>query len=518
MNGQTRVLLVDDHVVVRQGLRALLATESDIVVVGEAENGRQAVAEAERLRPDVILMDLVMPEMDGIQATLRIKASQPEARILVLTSFATDDKVFPAIKAGALGYLLKDSSPEELVAAIYRVQRGQPSLHPAIARKLLQELSHPSKPLYTPELLTEREMEVLRLVAGGHSNQQIAEILMVDEATAQAYVSSILRKLHLCSRTQAALYALREGLASLDDAAPDYISRLMAITGELAEGVSPTREREPRSTGAESPPPERELETLRLIAANYQEIGRELSLAGEIQASFLPDELPKVAGWQLTAALEPARETSGDFYDVIPLPNGRLGILVADVTDKGMGAALFMALSRTLIRTYAIEYDTQPDLALGSVNQRILSDTHTDLFVTVFYGVLDPDSGTLIYCNAGHNPPYLLSAQNERPIQELARTGMPLGVFEDAHWEQGTAQLAPGDVLVLYTDGITEAQDRRQVFFGDQRLRETVQANLGRSALDIHQALITEVQQFVGDVPQFDDITLMVLARDSEWR
>jgi NarL family two-component system response regulator LiaR len=518
MRGQTRVLLVDDHIVVRQGLRALLATESDIAVVGEAENGRQAVAEAERSRPDVILMDLVMPEMDGIQAIRRIKASQPEARILVLTSFATDDKVFPAIKAGALGYLLKDSSPEELVAAIHRVQRGQPSLHPAIARKLLQELSHPSQPLSTPEPLTEREMEVLRLVAGGHSNQKIAESLMVDEAMAQAHVSNILRKLHLVSRTQAALYALREGLASLDDATPDYVSRLLAVFREPAEAASAPGERSPHLTGAESTPPERELEALRLIAADYQEIGRELALAGEIQASFLPDELPRIVGWQLTATLEPARETSGDFYDVIPLPNGRLGILVADVTDKGMGAALFMALSRTLIRTYAAEYDTRPDLALGAANQRILSDTHAGLFVTVFYGILDVDSGKLTYCNAGHNPPYLISTRREVPIQELVRTGMPLGVFEDVDWEQGTAQLAPGDVLVLYTDGITEAQDRRQAFFGDRRLRETAQANLGCSALDIHQAVITEVQQFVGDAPQFDDITLMVLARDSERR
>jgi serine phosphatase RsbU (regulator of sigma subunit)/DNA-binding NarL/FixJ family response regulator len=463
-------------------------------------------------------MDLVMPEMDGIQAIRRIKASQPDARILVLTSFATDDKVFPAIKAGALGYLLKDSSPEELVAAIHRVQRGQLSLHPAIARKLLQELSHPSQPLSTPEPLTEREMEVLRLVAGGHGNQQIAETLMVDEAMARAHVSSILRKLHLVSRTQAALYALREGLASLDDAAPDYVSRLLAVFREPAKGVSARGERSPHLTGAESPPPERELEALRLIAADYQEIGRELALAGEIQASFLPDELPRIVGWQLTATLEPAKETSGDFYDVIPLPNGRLGILVADVTDKGMGAALFMALSRTLIRTYAAEYDTRPDLALGSANQRILSDTQAGLFVTVFYGILDVDSGKLTYCNAGHNPPYLLSARQETPIQELVRTGMPLGVFEDAQWEPRTAQLAPGDVLVLYTDGITEAQDRLQAFFGDQRLRETAQANLGCSALDIHRAVITEVQQFVGDAPQFDDITLVVLARDSDRR
>jgi NarL family two-component system response regulator LiaR len=212
-----RVLVADDHVVVRQGIRALLATEPDIEVVGEAENGREAVAETDRLQPDVILMDLVMPEMDGIEAIRRITAQQPEARILVLTSFAADDKVFPAIKAGALGYLLKDSGPEELVGAIHQVHRGESSLHPAVARKLLQELSHPPKQPPTPEPLTEREVEVLRLVAQGRSNQEIAEELVISEATARTHVSNILRKLHLASRTQAALYALREGLASLDD-------------------------------------------------------------------------------------------------------------------------------------------------------------------------------------------------------------------------------------------------------------------------------------------------------------
>jgi len=218
MTRSIRVLVADDHAIVRKGIRALLATEPDIEVVGEAENGREAVTEAERLQPDVILMDLVMPEVDGIEAIRRITGRQPEARILVLTSFAADDKVFPAIKAGALGYLLKDSGPEELVQAIHQVYLGESSLHPTIARKLLQELSRPSERPPTPEPLTEREVEVLRLVARGQSNQEIADQLVISEATVRTHVSNILGKLHLASRTQAALYALREGLASLDDA------------------------------------------------------------------------------------------------------------------------------------------------------------------------------------------------------------------------------------------------------------------------------------------------------------
>ena len=218
MTSSIRVLVADDHDIVRKGIRALLATEPDIEVVGEAENGREAVTEAERLQPDVILMDLVMPEVDGIEAIRRITGRQPEARILVLTSFAADDKVFPAIKAGALGYLLKDSGPEELVQAIHQVYLGESSLHPTIARKLLHELSRPSERPPTPEPLTEREVEVLRLVARGQSNQEIADQLVISEATVRTHVSNILGKLHLASRTQAALYALREGLASLDDA------------------------------------------------------------------------------------------------------------------------------------------------------------------------------------------------------------------------------------------------------------------------------------------------------------
>jgi NarL family two-component system response regulator LiaR len=217
-NGPIRVLIADDHAIVRKGLQALLATEPGIKVVGEATNGVQAIAEANQLCPDVILMDLVMPELDGIAAIQHINARQPNIRILVLTSFATDDKIFPAIKAGALGYLLKDTDPHELVQAIRQVHQGESSLHPLVARKVLEELSQSSQqpPNTTP--LTEREEAVLRLVAQGQSNRQIAEALTIRETTVRTHVSRILSKLHVASRTQAALYALREGLASLDEA------------------------------------------------------------------------------------------------------------------------------------------------------------------------------------------------------------------------------------------------------------------------------------------------------------
>lgn len=212
-----RILIADDHAIVRKGLRALLAREPDIEIAGEAGDGQAAVEQAAALRPDIVLMDLEMPVLDGIGAIRQIAAAQPDVRILVLTSFSTDDRVFPAIKAGALGYLLKDSEPETLIQAIHQVARGESSLHPLIARKVLQELSRPSSRPPTPDPLTERELEVLRLVAHGLSNRQIAERLSITEMTVRTHVSNVLGKLQLASRIQAALYALREGLTSLDD-------------------------------------------------------------------------------------------------------------------------------------------------------------------------------------------------------------------------------------------------------------------------------------------------------------
>jgi NarL family two-component system response regulator LiaR len=211
-----RVMIADDHAVVREGLRTLITSDPDLEVVGEAVDGIEAVEMALALQPDVILMDLVMPRKGGLQAIDEIAEENPDARILVLTSFADDDKVFPAIKAGALGYLLKDSSPQELLQAVRDVARGVSSLHPTIALKLIREINRPSDLPPAPEPLTGREVEVLRLVAQGLSNQQIAERLVISEWTVRKHVHNILGKLHLANRTQAALFALREGLADLD--------------------------------------------------------------------------------------------------------------------------------------------------------------------------------------------------------------------------------------------------------------------------------------------------------------
>lgn len=217
MKSVIRVLIADDHTIIRKGIKAVLEVVPDIELVGEARNGLEAVEQDAHLQPDVILMDLVMPDVDGIEAIRRIKQQRSEARILVLTTFAGEDLVFPAIKAGALGYHLKDSSPDTLVEAIRQVYQGEPALHPAIARKVLQELLAPSEQPPTADPLTHRELEVLRMLAQGWENREIAEKLVVSQATVRTHVSNILGKLHLASRTQAALYALREGLASLKD-------------------------------------------------------------------------------------------------------------------------------------------------------------------------------------------------------------------------------------------------------------------------------------------------------------
>lgn len=217
MTNPIRIFMADDHAIVRKGLRTLIESESDMEVIGEASDGVEAVLKVRSLKPDVILMDLVMPRQGGVEAIIEIKKENPDARILVLTSFAEEEKVFSAIKAGALGYLLKDTSPEQLLQAIHDVYRGESSLHPTIALKLIRELRQPSNLPPTNDPLTEREVEVVKLVAQGFTNQEIADTLFISERTVGNHIGSMLSKLHLANRTQVALYALREGLASLDE-------------------------------------------------------------------------------------------------------------------------------------------------------------------------------------------------------------------------------------------------------------------------------------------------------------
>ena len=216
MSDMIRILIADDHAIVREGLRALIATEPGLQLVAEAVDGADAVDKFKALKPDIVLLDMLMPRKSGLEAIAEIVNFDSQARILVLTSFADDEKVFPAIKSGALGYLLKDSAPQELLQAIHHVYNREASLHPTIARKLMRELTQPSALPPANDPLTEREVEILQQVAQGLSNDEIAEKFVLSERTVRTHVSHILDKLHLANRTQMALYAVREGITKLD--------------------------------------------------------------------------------------------------------------------------------------------------------------------------------------------------------------------------------------------------------------------------------------------------------------
>ena len=222
--GKIRVLIVDDHAMVRQGLRTFLelqdTSDQPIEVTGEAANGIEAVKLAKKTQPDIVLLDLVMPEMDGLQATPKIIEASPHSRVIILTSFGEEDKVLPAIRAGAQGYLLKDIPPNELVQAVRKAYLGKVQLHPEVAEKLMSAVAAKEEPRASrvatqpDDGLTDREREVLNLIADGMNNREIAEKLFISEKTVKTHVSNLLSKLHLDDRTQAAIYALRHGLTA----------------------------------------------------------------------------------------------------------------------------------------------------------------------------------------------------------------------------------------------------------------------------------------------------------------
>jgi serine phosphatase RsbU (regulator of sigma subunit) len=347
----------------------------------------------------------------------------------------------------------------------------------------------------------------LRLIGSSdyHSNSEAApdsEIpLSADRLEARAYRSRVaLRGQEAANRVVRAIplkvpggqpigvVTISEKLVS--DSVPDVRERDLQMVGFLNQAT-------------------RALQTVRLRR-------QELTLAGRVQASLLPDNPPEIPGWQIAATWKPARETSGDFYDFVPLPNGRLGIVMADVVDKGMGAALLMALSRTLIRTYASEFPNHPEHLLQITNQRILTDIDAGLFVTLFYAVLDPATGTLIYSNAGHPPPYLFTPGEPPTITALSGSGMPLGVSDEADWHIGSIEISPSAMLLLYTDGVLDAQNRGGDFLGEQGMLNIIKPHIGRSALNIQDTFLSSLYSFAGAEPQIDDITLMVIIRSTD--
>jgi serine phosphatase RsbU (regulator of sigma subunit)/DNA-binding NarL/FixJ family response regulator len=530
-----RIMLVDDHAVVRGGLGAILKVFPDLELAGEASSGEEALRICPEVRPDVILMDLSMPGMGGAAATRALRERCPQVQVLVLTSFKEKELIQGALDAGAIGYLLKNVSADELAAAIRKVYAGRPTLAPEAAQILalagrLERLAQaildaPHDASVLPDLLAAH-------VPGMFPDSRIEIRLFPDRVLLRhpgegtpvgdpiwKWVRGM-REPHLFAPETALPWGGPQpaggtlllapipgadggvplgGIYIEHHGAPDLLASSASLIQSLAAQIASVYHSA----------------QVRAQTEDQRRIARELMLAGRIQASLLPAGPPELPGWQIAVALEPARETSGDFYDFIALPGGHWGFVVADVADKGLGAALFMALSRTLLRTYAREHPAHPDRVLAAVNERILSEARSGLFVTMFYAILDPATGTLAYANAGHHPPYVLGAQPGAAPRALARTGMALGVLETEQWEQEMAVLSPGDVLLLYTDGVTDTVNPQRTRFGAQRLLEVAQEPPGRSAHEIQAAILAALDRFAGDAPQLDDVTLVVLGRDA---
>jgi sigma-B regulation protein RsbU (phosphoserine phosphatase) len=235
-----------------------------------------------------------------------------------------------------------------------------------------------------------------------------------------------------------------------------------------------------------------------------------VQLARQIQQTFIPESLPQFPDWELAARWKTARQVGGDFYDVFDLPGKRLGLFIADVADKGVPAALFMALTRTLVRAAVIE-DTSPAEAMKRVNDLLIPDTRQGMFVTAVYAVLDMNKNELTYVNAGHNPP--LWVKHDGKIERLTRTAIALGVVTGEPVEQRTIKLESGDNLLLYTDGLTEAFDAEGVFYGEERLLKSIKSNTCSSASDLLDLVEKSLLNFVKDMPPADDLTMLVLRR-----
>jgi serine phosphatase RsbU (regulator of sigma subunit)/DNA-binding NarL/FixJ family response regulator len=527
-------MIVDDHSMVRRGLAAILGIRPDLQLAGEASNGREALELCAEVKPDVILMDLVMPEMDGTAATRAIRERCPEVQVIALTSFKEKELVEGVVEAGAIGYLLKTVSAEELVGAIRSAHAGRPSLTPEVALAMIQAdklerlaraiIEAPAEEAVLTGLLEEH-------VPGMFPTCRV-EIRALPDRTLLRHPTdmpplpgSVWEWLARSSDVHHFLPETRlpwGGRTSADEGLVT-VPMFSVKGGEPLGGIYVACTQRPGAV-AELAPAARSLAaqvTAALDSAQshaqsleHQQVARELAMAGQIQASFLPRTLPELDGWQLAATLIPARETAGDFYDFIPLPGGKWGIVIADVADKGMGAALYMALCRTLLRTFATEHPRRPDLVLAAVNRRVLSDAGADLFVTTFYGVLNPRTGKLDYGNAGHNSPLWLDSTQLSAAQELRPTGMALGVIEDAVWELKTVELAKGDLLLLFTDGVTDAQDSQERLFGKARLLDVVQTHAISCPQSLLDGVLAAVQAHADGQPQFDDITIIAARRD----
>ncbi len=251
------------------------------------------------------------------------------------------------------------------------------------------------------------------------------------------------------------------------------------------------------------------------VAVDKGRMERELQMARKVQASLLPQECPVIPGWAFSARWKPAREVGGDYYDFIPLRPGKLGLVIADVTDKGMPAALFMASTRSIMRA-SLPTAASPGEGIAQANRLICAESEGGLFVTLFFGLLDPQTGEFSYVNAGHDPPLFFRNTEQACFEDLIRlgsTGMQLGMDDDAVYQQTSLQLQPGDFILLYTDGVTDALDAEKNDFGIERLEQVVYANCSASPDELLDALQKAIDDFTGATPPYDDITMLVVKR-----
>lgn len=528
-----RVALVDDHSIVRRGLSAVLTTSEKLELVGEAEDGQDAIKLCEQTQPDVVLMDLIMPRMDGIEATRAIHQRWPEIQILVLTSFTEQEMIQGALDAGARGYLLKNVKGRELIDAIVQVHQGVQAIAQEARQSLhlSEQISMLEEEIFTNEISTAGITDSLRrhlpnLFQGYKIQVRLFpdQDLFITPYQETAPIQNLGWEWLQDSAAEKIIFRGGEmpwgGIQTwgevmlLTPIQGNNHSRPLGGIGLLSGDTTPDVADLAKISGALAGVLASAVDSLRRSSqqASSTSPTNELQVADMLQSRIMPENPPILDGWEIASRLVPSRETSGDFYDFIPLANDTWGILIADLTDKGLGAAVFMAMCSSLIRTYATRFPTLPALAFSSVNERIITDMRGGSFLTAFYGILEPQTGRLRYVNAGHNPPILLGKR--KPVEKLDRTGLALGVSEEATWQQKVIALSPDDVLVLYTDGITEAHNYEGDQFSEHRLQSTINGLRGKTAAEVLEVILEEINHFTAGAPEQDDMALIVMSRE----
>lgn len=528
-----RVAIVDDWSVVRAGIGSFLRATPDLNLVAEAGDGEEALQLCALVQPDVVLVDLEMPDVDSLTLVEAIHQQWPFIKIIGLNHGQDDKLTHSFLQSGISGVLQKKVSAEEITRTIRQVCMGTaaPSAS-APVESIESYVEKLASALDTIMLDAAQLSELLHQYLPKILPRCQSEVIMFPHRTLFAFPGEHLEMVPervwnwLRSRPEPCVYSASEK-TPWGEVVPEkhklVLAPIPSTSGREVVGAigvdsitGHTSMPDPLALVCSLVKPlSKAMEKVLTLGArsDRHNLVEELAMAGRIQAEILPARAPQVRGWDFAARLVPALETSGDFYDFIRLPNNNLGVVIADVSDKGMGAALFMALSSTLVRTYASQYATLPSFALGMANERILLDTRSGMFVTAFYGVVELDTGRMRYVNAGHNPPYMFSTQKNKTLDWLRATGMALGVMEDATWSQKVIKFSPGDVLLLYTDGITDAQDAQGNYYGERRLQDVVRSKRDGSASAILDGVLDDLQRFTGGMPQQDDITLVVINR-----